>query len=287
MPKIKQCIGSVKAQIGSGITVEHIVKDGGSTDSSIQYISEAIRNYKNKPIDGYELKFLTGADRGMYDAINIGWSFATGEVLSWLNSDEQYLPGTLSRMKRFFETEESFEYAFGDFIIVSSDGQPISVRRTVPIRRFYLKHDYLYSASCTLFFRRRLYEEGILLFDTIYRLAGDLDLILKLADQKKKSYHLPDLLSLFTVDGKNMSARYEDKMQSEVDHIHNRHGKTNEVMRKWIKLLRTAEKAMSGCYKRNNISYLYATDDRPTYKKIESKNVPFLFSFKRAQRWKG
>ena len=33
-------------------------------------------------------------DQGMYDAVNRGLRRATGEMLAYLNCDEQYLPGT-------------------------------------------------------------------------------------------------------------------------------------------------------------------------------------------------
>lgn len=281
IPKIRQCIGSVRAQVSEDVAVEHIIKDGGSTDSSIQYLSDFSGRLEKNTVGGYRLKWIGGKDQGMYDAINMGWRESTGDILSWLNTDEQYLPGCLSLIQRVFERDPSVDFVFGDYIIVTGAGQPISVRRTVPIRRFYLKHDYLYAASCTLFFRKRLFDEGLLAFDTAYKNAGDLDLILKLADHGRKSVHIPEILSLFTADGKNLSVVNEAMMAEEVGRIHSRYGHTHRLMKAGVKILRTAEKAIRGCYRKNDISYLYAVDDAPDYQRIESANVPFLFSFKR------
>ena len=39
----------------------------------------------------------------MYDAINRGLRRASGEILAYLNCDEQYLPGALQEVAAFFE----------------------------------------------------------------------------------------------------------------------------------------------------------------------------------------
>jgi len=41
-------------------------------------------------------------DSGMYDASNRGLRRARGEILAYINCDEQYLPGALHRFGPFF-----------------------------------------------------------------------------------------------------------------------------------------------------------------------------------------
>lgn len=66
--------------------LEYIIIDGGSTDSSVEII---------KKYEKYLHFWCSEPDAGQYDAINKGFSHATGEIMAWLNSDDMYFPWTL------------------------------------------------------------------------------------------------------------------------------------------------------------------------------------------------
>lgn len=66
--------------------LELIVIDGGSTDQTL----EVVEQYKEH-ID----YFVSEQDKGQSDAINKGFKQATGDVYTWLNSDDQFLPDAL------------------------------------------------------------------------------------------------------------------------------------------------------------------------------------------------
>ncbi|EFM9915173.1 glycosyltransferase, partial [Escherichia coli] len=70
---IENAINSVISQKNE--QVEYIIVDGGSTDSTLNIIEK----YKNK-ID----IFISEKDKGIYDAMNKGWSKATGEYVAFL-----------------------------------------------------------------------------------------------------------------------------------------------------------------------------------------------------------
>ena len=66
--------------------IEYIVIDGGSGDISV----DIIKKYAD------QLHFwCSELDGGQYDAINKGFSKASGDILCWLNSDDMYFPWTL------------------------------------------------------------------------------------------------------------------------------------------------------------------------------------------------
>lgn len=66
--------------------LEYIIIDGGSTDESL----EIIKKHEDKLT-----YWVSEKDKGQADAINKGFSHATGSLLNWLNSDDILLPGAL------------------------------------------------------------------------------------------------------------------------------------------------------------------------------------------------
>ncbi len=77
---IEDTIKSVLRQTYADI--EYIVKDGGSTDGTL----EICRRYE--PMFNGRMRIISEKDDGMYDAMNIGIEAATGDVVGILNSDD-------------------------------------------------------------------------------------------------------------------------------------------------------------------------------------------------------
>lgn len=101
---LEETIRSVLSQAYESL--EYIVVDGGSADGSAEIIQ------------GFEpsLAFwCSERDKGQADALNKGFSRATGDVLGFLNSDDVYCPGALGRVAeawRASERKEEFWVAF-------------------------------------------------------------------------------------------------------------------------------------------------------------------------------
>lgn len=87
---LETTIQSVVNQKKSGIDLEYIVVDGGSTDRS-----PAILEAYQEHID----HILIEPDNGPANAINKGLKLVTGDVVSWLNADDIYCPGSLARVR--------------------------------------------------------------------------------------------------------------------------------------------------------------------------------------------
>ena len=286
MPRIKQCIGSIQGQIGahSGglISFNHIIQDGQSKDGFDVWMNQFLKSQKSNGIG--TIQIFSEHDRGMYDAINRGWEKSDGDILSWLNHDEQYLPGTLNRVNEYFKSNPHIDFVFGNMIIIDPDGNPIAARREIPLREFYIKRDFLYAISCTIFFRRSLYDEKLLSLDPKYQVAGDLDLILKLLQNGKHVGHINEYLSLFCVDGKNLSVTSKDQMKHEVSEIRAAYGGSNA---RWstliVKGLRSMERFLYGCYKKEDLEYLYCLNENSEYQTIKRKNVGYRFSYDRIE----
>src|SRR5580658_5685732 len=87
---LKLCVASVADQ---GVEVEHIVQDACSDDGTLDWLLTDPR-----------VQAFSEKDAGMYDAVNRGLRRASGEILSYLNCDEQYLPGALRAVETHFES---------------------------------------------------------------------------------------------------------------------------------------------------------------------------------------
>ena len=149
----------------------------------------------------------------MYDAINKGWSNAEGNIIAYLNCDEQYLEGTLSFVNKFFHRNPEIDILFGNTLIVNPKGELISYRKGYTPRWFYILTSHLYVMSCTMFLRRGIFEDGFR-FDTNYKASADAELVVRLLQNRYKAKHINKYFSAFTWTGQNKSTSNEAKTEN-------------------------------------------------------------------------
>lgn len=102
---------------------EVIVKDGGSSDGTVEIIKE----YELK-FDG-RLKWNSEPDLGIYDAMNKGIELSTGDVVGILNSDDFFsADSVLSRINGEFASNEDISAVYGDVRYVKADDTAKCVR---------------------------------------------------------------------------------------------------------------------------------------------------------------
>lgn len=186
------CLASVADQ---GVRCEHIVQDAGSDDGTLVWLPKAPR-----------VRAFVETDRGMYDAVNRGYRRARAEILSYLNCDEQYLPGALTRVLGFFQQHPEVDILFGDCLVVDAAGDYLCERRalTPQLIHTWTASNLAFLTAAT-FIRRRVLDQHQLWFDANYRDAGDQDWALRLVQAGVKTAVLPKFLSVFTETGANMN----------------------------------------------------------------------------------
>ena len=156
---LKLCISSVADQ---QVELEHIVQDAVSDDGTLDWLPADTR-----------VKAFIEKDRGMYDAVNRGLRKAKGEILAYINCDEQYLPGALQAVDRFFEANPEVEICFADAIVVDRAGEFICFRKV------HLPYEYqtiltaLCTLTCSTFFRRSVLDRHQNFFPDEFREQGD------------------------------------------------------------------------------------------------------------------
>jgi glycosyltransferase involved in cell wall biosynthesis len=259
-----------------GVAVEHIVADGGSTDGTADWLASAAERieagHPSPATTGSStFRYFSGKDGGMYDALNKGFDSASGEVLAWLNCDEQYLEGTLTYVRDRFREDPALDILFGEALLVRPDGSLLAARKPYPARHAYIAASHLYNLSCAMFFRRRLWQQG-LRFDTTYRNLGDHDLVLRALRMGARTRHVARPFSVFTFTGGNLS--WTDGAKREAARIRQEQPGWIKALRLPLNALRIGEKALSGAYGHGPVDYaIYPEGDTTTRTRFHAEAV--------------
>lgn len=150
---ISQTVESVQNQ--GLVDVEHIVMDGGSTDTTLA----VLKKY------GKRLFVESKPDKGQAHAINKGMQLARGQILAYLNSDDYYLPGALEEVSKVFQDHPTVQWLVGDALIVDASGE--AIQPFVRVYKSFLRKIYSKSLLSVLnpipqpsvFFRASAYEQ--------------------------------------------------------------------------------------------------------------------------------
>ena len=197
---LKLCAASIADQ--REVAVEHIVQDGGTGAELEAWAREWAECEKRG--GGFAFRWFMEKDEGMYDAVNRGLHRASGEVLAYLNCDEQYLPGALAAVARYFAENPPVDVAFAHAIVVDPRGEFISYRKAItPGKLHTWVSENLAILTCATFFRRRILDELGLFFDPKLKDVGDGDWVMRLIDKGVRMGVLPIFTSTFTETGEN------------------------------------------------------------------------------------
>ena len=188
---LRLCIASVADQ---RVEVEHIVQDSESDDGTLDWLLRDPR-----------AKVFVEKDQGMYDGINRGLRRAGGDLLAYLNCDEQYLPGALAAVAGSFEQHPQVDVQFGDVVMVDNEGRYLYHRKMQTPLKYHTWTCHLSTLSCATFFRRRVVFDYGELFDPRLRDVGDGEWMVRLLRRGVRMAVLGQFTSAFTYTGANMS----------------------------------------------------------------------------------
>lgn len=247
---LKLCIASIKDQ---GVPLEHIIQDPGSSDGTLDWLPS---------IPG--LSLFVEKDLGMYDAVNKGLAKSKGDILAYLNCDEQYLPGTLQKVQRHFQAHPDTDVLFADAIVVDSDGKFLAYRKAIsPARAHTWVGNSLAVLTCATFFRRSVLDKGIS-FNANLRSIGDAEWVLRLLTAGVRMRLLRDYASTFTETGENLSLK--PRVAGELQQF-------RASAPVWMKALRTpinahhrVRRALHGAYSQKPFAYSIYTRHSPAHR---------------------
>lgn len=103
---IARALKSALTQDFSG-TCEVIVVDDGSTDGTASIVEEYARDLR--------VRLVQQENRGIVEAANAGLKLASGELVHFLDADDELVPNALTAPAGAM-ADESSEYAYGDYL---------------------------------------------------------------------------------------------------------------------------------------------------------------------------
>ncbi len=219
---LKLCAASIADQ--QGVEVEHIVQDAGTegiadcglriaesagAECCTPVTGEALRAAK----PGYTLRVVSEKDNGMYDAVNRGLRRASGEILAYLNCDEQYLPGALAGVADFFEAHPNVDVVFGNVVVVNESGQYLCSREVLLPKLYHAWVCTLGVFTAATFFRRNVIDRHGVFFPDDWRVIGDALWVIELLRKKMPMAVLGGFTTAFTETGANLGTHSSAKSE--------------------------------------------------------------------------
>jgi glycosyltransferase involved in cell wall biosynthesis len=153
--------------------LEYMIVDGGSNDGSVEII---------KKYEKYLSWWVSEKDRGQVHAINKALERATGEYISFQNSDDVYFPGTFTR---FGEAALKYpvDILYGDLYMITTDDEVTEILKTTSYNFDCQILEGMQIHNQSLFFKRSLVEKYGM-FDESFRFAFDYDFITRYTSHK-------------------------------------------------------------------------------------------------------
>lgn len=171
---IEQCIKSINNQTYKNI--EHIIIDGFSTDNTLKIIEE---------LSSREKFIKSEKDSGIYEALNKGIKYSTGDIIGFLHSDDLfYDSNVVMDIVNAFEMKDiDFIYGDGIYFDLQSNTKRVWKSNGGTITKVYKGWMPLHP---TIFCKKKIYNE-LGMFDENLRISSDYDFILRLF--RSKEYH--------------------------------------------------------------------------------------------------
>jgi glycosyltransferase involved in cell wall biosynthesis len=153
---IERTLLSVAVQANFDFTIEHIIFDGGSTDGTL----DVLKGFN------HEIRWVSEKDGGQTDAVNKGILATDGEIIGWLNSDDVYYPGVLSKVAAYFAAHPEVGVIYGMADHIDLNDKAFESYPTEPWD-FVRLHETCFICQPAVFFRRSVVKQHGLLDESL------------------------------------------------------------------------------------------------------------------------
>jgi glycosyltransferase involved in cell wall biosynthesis len=208
---IEATIQSVLAQDYDNI--EYIIVDGGSKDESVSIIQK---------YEQHLAWWVSEKDKGHADALNKGFSRATGDILAWINSDDLYYPGTVSEAVALLKEHPEVGMVYANANFIDQNGQfsgKFAARQTNYKR---LLRGSVHIPQATTFYRADVWR-AVGLFDLSLFFAFDYEMWVRFAKVSQLLY-VPRLWADFRMHDEGKSVINDNRCYPDMLEVHRREG---------------------------------------------------------------
>jgi glycosyltransferase involved in cell wall biosynthesis len=218
--------------------IEYLVIDGGSSDKTLEILGR----------QSSRVRWISEPDNGQGDAIRKGFGIAQGEIVAWLNSDDVYLPGAVSRAVAALRQSPSVPLVYGNAEFIDHAGTVLGPCEQVePFDLGRLINDLDFIVQPATFFRREPYS-AVGGLDSSLTYCLDYDLWIRMT-QRGGAAFIPDVLAQVRVYPQTKTARGGMARLDEVERMIRRYGRKTlptEFEREMVgKLRRQAQGAIA------------------------------------------
>jgi glycosyltransferase involved in cell wall biosynthesis len=193
--------------------LEYIIVDGGSVDGSLEII---------KAYEDTLAAWISEPDLGQADAINKGFGMASGQVLAWLNSDDEYRSGAVSQAVEYLQSHPEIGMVYARAYYIDEDGRIVAEYPAAPTDYHGLRRGRTTIPQQTMFFRSVLWDMVGPLDPTFYY-AMDYDLWVRIAEVSPIAFNR-NHWAHFRLHGSSKSMREAYRCWPEMMRVHFRDG---------------------------------------------------------------
>ena len=160
----KRTLESIWSQQSDSIRIDHVIVDGGSIDRTLEIAA------------GYPSRVLRSEDdHGMYDAVNKGLAVVEGDIVGYINADDEIAPGAMEVISQAFVDRPDVGWVCGKVAYVGPDDEILGLMQPRPVSlRSYLGIGWSTIPQQTVWARRSFFDR-VGPFDIDFKNCGDYD----------------------------------------------------------------------------------------------------------------
>lgn len=167
---IEKCILNVIEQQNS--LLEHIIVDGGSTDGTIEIISDYANKFPH-------IKWISEKDSGQSDAMNKGIILSKGDYISFLNVDDFYSPNTIEEVSNIIRDNAACEFIVGNCNVWKENGELLYINYPKKLKPWHVLSGYYFPVNPSAYFYKKEIHNKTRMYNTDNHFNMDLEFLIE------------------------------------------------------------------------------------------------------------